>query len=474
MTDTPTISIIMASYNHADFISQAIESVRQQTYDNWELLIADDASTDNTLQVLDAYKNDRRIKIFPFQINRQYHMRNFASKHARGKYLAFLNSDDVFHPEKLQKQIEALEHNKDILTVFTHVSIIDENNNRLKGHSLEKIFSVRNQSRHQWLQCFFISGNCLCVSSAIIRRNCFEEIGRFNPLLIQISDLDLWIRICLRGDIHIIPEELTLMRILRNSKNLSAPSSAVASRMEFENQHIYSHYFSPEAITQASNIFPDLNHTLPEDTAGWRYYLLCSKLIASSHRSMKIAGFTKLHQLLSDREKRISLLQDNPRLLRNLFLWEGSSGLDGKFSRCQWNVQFSNTPSHNCRNIYSSYTSMVRKGTICLSFPNPLISTELCVTVAGKRIPFFCKRFRLYDQLSGKCIFDSIRQTSNQTKIIDLLKTMLLKPRYHIPVINFSKYSSRWIDMEIDCVPIPFLPLVNYVRRIFALVLTKA
>jgi glycosyltransferase involved in cell wall biosynthesis len=461
MTDKPIISIIMASYNHADFINAAIESVRQQDYEHWELLIADDASTDNTLQILESYKNDSRIKIFSFKINRQHHMRNFAAEHARGDYIAFLNSDDVFLPGKLRKQAEFLNNNGQLSAVFTHVGCVDEKNKRIEHHPLEKIFAVDNRSRHEWLQHFFTSGNCLCISSALIRRNCFENTGKFNPLLIQISDLDLWIRTCLQGDIHIIPEMLTSMRILRHSKNLSAASPAVMSRLILENQLTYSHYFSSEAIEQAVEIFPELKGTLPEDTPQWRYYLLCLKLIALPHRPMKLAGFTKLHELLADQKTTTALMQRNPRLLRNLFLWEGASGLNDNAPYFQWTV---NT-LENKENAYSYWTAALKKATVCLSVPTPRRAAQLYLTIAGKHILFSCKQFRVYNQSTGKCILEmdaSILFKRTNARIYSI-KSFLKKSMgkrssnqsFCFPEIDFAEFESKWIDIEIDCTPIP-------------------
>ncbi|MDH4202335.1 MAG: glycosyltransferase [Phycisphaerae bacterium] len=461
MTDKPIISIIMASYNHADFINAAIESVRQQDYEHWELLIADDASTDNTLQILESYANDSRIKIFSFKINRQHHMRNFAAEHARGDYIAFLNSDDVFLPGKLRKQAEFLNNNSQLSAIFTHVRCVDEKNKRIEHHPLEKIFAVDNRSRHEWLQHFFTSGNCLCISSALIRRNCFENTGKFNPLLIQISDLDLWIRTCLQGDIHIIPEMLTSMRILGHGKNLSDASPAVMSRLLLENQHTYDHYFSPKGIEQAVEIFPEFENTLPEDTPQWRHYLLCLKLIALPHRPMKLAGFTKLHELLADQKTTATLMQKNPRLLRHMFLWEGASGLNGNAPYFQWTV---NT-LENKENTYSYWTAALKKEPVCLSIPNPRRTAQLCLNVAGKDMPFSCKQFRVYNQRTGKCVFDmdaSALSEIKNTRIYSvksfskkIIGKRSSKQSFCFPEIDFAEFESKWIDIEIDCVPIP-------------------
>ena len=282
MNKKPTVSIITASYNHADFIGAAVESVLQQDYEAWELIIADDSSTDNTLEVLDAYKDDKRIKVFHFPFNRQGHMRNFASEHAKGAYIAFLNSDDIFLPGKLSKQVEYLGKELHCAAVFTHVKRLEGKNKTLELYKLEKIFAVKNQTRHQRLRRFFVDGNCLCISSAMMRRDFFEKMGKFNPLLIQVADLDLWIRICFNSDIHIIPEQLTGMRVLNKGQNLSSPSPSSSSRSFLEFQQVYDRFiFKGES---GGELHPESQAVISEDSGEPANYSFLEQLAESTKR----------------------------------------------------------------------------------------------------------------------------------------------------------------------------------------------
>lgn len=100
------VSVIMPSYNTAKYISQSIESVIAQTYQNWELIIVDDCSTDNTDEVVSQYFGDKRIRYFKNEKNSGAAIsRNYALREAQGRWIAFLDSDDLWHPEKLEKQI---------------------------------------------------------------------------------------------------------------------------------------------------------------------------------------------------------------------------------------------------------------------------------------------------------------------------------------------------------------------------------
>lgn len=109
----PLVSIISPTYNHGRFIAECIQTVQKQTYTNWEMLIVDDGSTDDTLCIAQSFaKNDERIKVFtqknigPFRLGETY---NFALNQSRGKYIAILECDDIWEPHKLASQIEGLE-----------------------------------------------------------------------------------------------------------------------------------------------------------------------------------------------------------------------------------------------------------------------------------------------------------------------------------------------------------------------------
>lgn len=112
------VSIIMPSYNTASFISKTIESVLNQTYKNWELLIVDDCSTDDTDEIVSKY-NDKRIVYLKNEKNSGAAIsRNRALRNAKGKWIAFLDSDDLWHPTKLEKQIKFMKKKWTFLFVY--------------------------------------------------------------------------------------------------------------------------------------------------------------------------------------------------------------------------------------------------------------------------------------------------------------------------------------------------------------------
>ncbi len=126
--DIPLVSIIMPVYNSEKYIGRTLESVISQSFNDWEIIIVDDCSTDNSANIIKSYMNeDKRIKYYKLKINSGAAIsRNTAIKNAIGKYIAFLDSDDIWHPEKLSKQIEIMEKN-DYNFTCTDYNKIDDN-----------------------------------------------------------------------------------------------------------------------------------------------------------------------------------------------------------------------------------------------------------------------------------------------------------------------------------------------------------
>ena len=124
----PKVSIILTSYNHEKYINETIDSILNQTFTDYELIIWDDASSDNSWQIIQSY-TDPRIKIFRNNETRRgiYGINKAISEIASGNYIAIHHSDDVWEIDKLQKQIDFLDNNPEYGAVFTWAQIIDEN-----------------------------------------------------------------------------------------------------------------------------------------------------------------------------------------------------------------------------------------------------------------------------------------------------------------------------------------------------------
>jgi glycosyltransferase involved in cell wall biosynthesis len=252
----PLISVILASYNHEAFIGQAITSVLDQDIDDLELIVVDDGSSDGTAERAEQFR-DARVRVIRLSENRRFQTRNHGLEPARGKYIAFQNSDDVWKKNKLKHQLDILESNKHISVCFTGVDIIDEAGNLKQSSWAENQFTTENRSRSAWLRHFFDVGNCLCIASAVTRRKTLLHLGGFHPALIQLSDFDLWVRMAAIGDLHIISDPLTSMRIV-GDKNISGPIPSGMRRSCMESLDVLNRFREKPLLKRFRDVFPDV------------------------------------------------------------------------------------------------------------------------------------------------------------------------------------------------------------------------
>jgi len=240
----PKLSVVMASYNHAVFVREAIESVLGQSFADLEMVITDDGSSDRTVEVIRSI-SDPRINFCAFAENHgTCDAINHAISRSCGQYVAVLSSDDFFLPGKLAHQVAFLDAHPGIAAVFGLPRIVDEVGHELveSSHPFTKVFTKVNRNREEWLRHFFELGNCLCHPTIMIRRTCYDKVGLYNPLLMNLPDFDMWIRLCQFFDFHILPEHLIGFRILRNERNTSAPSLPNLARAAWETVQVLEHF----------------------------------------------------------------------------------------------------------------------------------------------------------------------------------------------------------------------------------------
>jgi hypothetical protein len=235
----PKVSVCMASYNHAPFIRVAVESVLNQTFSDWELVITDDGSSDGTIDALDGIR-DERIRIERFPENRSACVAlNHCIRRAQGQYIAVLNSDDAWLPEKLTCQLKVASQRPEAAAVFTTVDIIDERGHPLgSGHPHKALFEQSNRTRRDWLKRLLLAGNCLCHPSALVRAEVYESLGLYDERMAQLPDLDMWVRVLLTHDIWVVQEPLTLFRVLDRERNASGNRLDVRMRCATENMFL--------------------------------------------------------------------------------------------------------------------------------------------------------------------------------------------------------------------------------------------
>ena len=208
MENQPLVSVIMPCYNMASYISDSIKSVVSQTYPYWELLIVDDASTDKTVSIIESYsQTDSRIK---FAIKTQNSgiadTRNQCIQMAQGQFLAFLDADDIWHPEKLEKQLKFMIENKVGFTYSTY-DWIDEDGNTLNKF----INTIGNLNYKKYLRNTIIGCSTVMIDTAIVGK---VVVPHFRTS----EDTATWLNILKKGHLAFaIDEPLVSYRIRRRS-----------------------------------------------------------------------------------------------------------------------------------------------------------------------------------------------------------------------------------------------------------------
>jgi len=201
------VSIIMPAYNSSRWISDSIQSVLDQYYEQWELLIVDDGSTDNTKNIVKDFLNDKRIKYYYQENSGPAVARNYGISKASGKYLAFLDSDDLWKPNKLEIQFNHLNKNPDCCLIHTNYSTFEYNTQTSKPFQQTSWFL--NWDENERLLMFDTIGTLTVLTETQLIKN----LGGFKNDLYGTEDWDLWIRVSKEGKISKLNDDTAYYRI---------------------------------------------------------------------------------------------------------------------------------------------------------------------------------------------------------------------------------------------------------------------
>ncbi len=243
--EMPLVSVVVAVYNGETVIGETLESILQQTYQNIEVIVIDDASTDNSKKIIESYEDSRIKTIFLEKNHNICYAGNIGFQQATGKYIAVAGHDDVWKQDKLEKQISFLEEHPSYSVCFTWADIVDENGalNNEKWGGLYARFSRDNMEANQWSRKLIMEGNYFCAPSACIRSECLKKSGYYRYALVQLQDYDLWIRLLNEGPVYVLQEKLTYYRRFNEAgKNLSTISMETQNRDRHETQWIQDNY----------------------------------------------------------------------------------------------------------------------------------------------------------------------------------------------------------------------------------------
>lgn len=223
MNKDPIASVVMANYNGGQFLQEAIESVTKQTFRDFEFIIVDDGSTDNSRDIIDQAraKDSRIICIYLGKNQGLPNALNTGIREARGKYIIRMDGDDVCLPERFQEQIDFMEdpRNAKIGVCGSYCEIIDTEGKSLGpkrfaegDKEIREMFWFRNPIQH---------------STAIIRKECFNELGMYDLNFPQSQDYELWFRLGQKYELHNLPKVLVQYRVHGENAILKRQKSTI-------------------------------------------------------------------------------------------------------------------------------------------------------------------------------------------------------------------------------------------------------
>ncbi len=201
------VSVIIPAFNSEKYITECIDSVLTQTYQNIEIIIVNDGSTDNTVDIVSEYKNDQ-IKLFHQKNSGAAAARNHGIKQASGVWIAFIDADDIWLPDKLQKQLKHCANQGWSHTdMFFHGDVYPKHTKNTAFTSKHSGFILKN----------LLIENSIGTSSVLIKKEILQELGGFNTDLRALQDWELWLRVAEKHQVCYFDEPLVYYRVHSSS-----------------------------------------------------------------------------------------------------------------------------------------------------------------------------------------------------------------------------------------------------------------
>lgn len=218
MENSPLISIVVPCYNYARFLSETLNSIINQSYTNWECIVVDDGSTDNTAEVCMLYtKKDYRIRYIHQHNQGLSSARNTGIKASKGCYIQLLDSDDTLDKDKLEQQLKQFELHPDSDMVYSNYQIMDEDGSNPRSVNKTNWIEMRHKPFSEFLL-YWEKGFTIPIHCYLFKKTCFERWGYFQLQLPTHEDLDIQLRYSLFGaKYRMLDTPLAYYRLHKNS-----------------------------------------------------------------------------------------------------------------------------------------------------------------------------------------------------------------------------------------------------------------
>ncbi len=255
---SPKISVIFSFYNDAKYLNDSIGSVLNQSFQDFELVIIDNGSTDNSFEIANEYaKKDQRIKILRSRENYFGGGINLTKllKETKGEYIKLFCADDILIENCLEKEINFLEQNPQYIAGFANMTVVDED-----GQDRNKTMRcVIKNNRFEYLNHIFYNNSPFTFPSAIVKKSALTKTISSDIRLVHFFDVKIWVEILKQGEVFVIEENLVKYRTRKNQGNVSniTRSQEKAKAYAFEMHLFYEEFFKINDFALFATIFPE-------------------------------------------------------------------------------------------------------------------------------------------------------------------------------------------------------------------------
>lgn len=226
MNQNKLVSITINAYNSEKYIAETLNSVINQSYKNLQIIVVDDASTDDTAKIVKSF-DDPRIELYTLEKNGHIsNANNECYRKVRGEYMVHIDSDDIMLPDLVEKTVGFLEANPQYGACFCRPTIIDQNSEVVEDEYLKTVFTCNAKTQAEFVRLFFDSSNHLLHPGATIRKSAIDEIGFHDLSLCYLHDFDYWTRLVLKYPICVLNEFLIKYRMDTSGSHNSDLSDA--------------------------------------------------------------------------------------------------------------------------------------------------------------------------------------------------------------------------------------------------------
>lgn len=408
------VTVLLTSYNHADYIKKSVDSILNQTFKDFELIIIDDCSTDNSWDIIKSY-NDEKIKKIRNKKNKGSIMCRELVETFKGEYFAIAHCDDYWEKEKLEKQVKYLDENLKVAACFTQVKLVDENNNEIQSEKYVN-FNINNRDRFEWLNHFFYQGNCLCHPSILIRKEVQLKYNLFTYGLKSLPDFYRWVKLCLYHEIYIYPEKLTCFRVRRAGINTSGYSYENIVRFDFEITKVLELYkrLGEEELIK---VFPQTKKYKKNNYFNPLYALARICIDEAKEKQYINFGYNLIYELLQNDNTRKDILKHYNYTKKDFSTETGKIDLYNKFDLNL--IQNSSLYFANNNKDYSEERKISKQSFIKSDGTFELLFSNINKDVTCFRIDPDEGKYRYYEDIHIYVNNKEVKYTSNCNEVVE-------------------------------------------------------